>query len=62
MSDYQHADKGDIFDAPGGIVRVTRRSLAHGWVDIVVIQPGGAVWTKRMPKGIPASWRKLPRR
>lgn len=57
------ADTGDIFsDEAGNIVKITRRSRTRDWCDVVVLATNGAVWTKRMPRGIPAAWRKLPRR
>ncbi len=65
MSDYRphwSIEVGDIFAAPGGNARVTRRSKSGTWVDIVVAQETGAVWTKRMPAGIPATWERVARR
>jgi hypothetical protein len=55
---------GDSFSAPGGTVRVTRRARSGVWVDVLVIQEGedGAVWSKRMPMGIPSDWPRLARR
>lgn len=54
-------EAGDKFDTGLSIVTVTRRSAKHGWVDITVRQTGGAQWSKRMPKGIPAAWLPVPR-
>lgn len=63
MTEYQRAETGDIFnDGNNNIAKVFRRSRTGTWVDIVVITTTNDVWTKRMPLGIPASWRKLPRR
>lgn len=53
---------GDVFAAPGGTARVTRRSKTGTWVDVVVVQDAGAVWTKRMPLGVPRSWERVGRR
>jgi hypothetical protein len=60
MDRHYDVQKGDRFLAAGGHAYVTRVGKA-GWVDIVVSQPGGATWTKRMPTGIPAAWTRLPR-
>jgi hypothetical protein len=66
MSDFRpqwDAQTGDIYDdGHGNIVRITRRSRFLAWCDVVVIAANGAVWTKRMPAGIPVTWGKLPRR
>ena len=57
------AQTGDIFDdGYGNIARIFRRSRSDAWCDIVVVQRDGAVWSKRMVRGIPAAWSKLPRR
>lgn len=53
---------GDSFTAPGGIVRVMRRAKSGTWVDIVVVGDNGAVWSKRMPLGLPSEWQRLARR
>lgn len=62
----QRAEKGDIFGTEDdAVARVIRASKSGTWVDIVVIQGSGpdmAVWSKRMPAGIPPAWSRLPRR
>lgn len=45
----------------GATVHVTRCSRTGTWVDVRVVQDNGLSWTKRMPAGIPASWRPYRR-
>lgn len=63
MSEFQQAEKGDIFCTPENVVvRVARASRSGTWVDIEIRHLDGSVaWTKRMPAGIPASWARYPR-
>lgn len=66
MGDFRaptEIEVGDSFAAPGGLARVTRRARSGTWVDIVVVQgDADAVWSKRMPLGIPRDWERVGRR
>jgi hypothetical protein len=60
MAYLRQVRRGDRFRTPGGdVVEITRVGQRGPWVDIRVIQPHGATWTKRMPRGVPESWRRL---
>lgn len=59
IGEYQPAGKGDEFVDPFGTAVVVKRASARGgWVDIDVFPIFGSTWSKRMPKGIPANWKK----
>ena len=55
--------RGDTFRWGDGIMRVIRRSVKDGWVDIeveMITEGAPEFWTKRMPQGIPIGWERVP--